>query len=206
MPCTSTRIRIRGPRLAALLVLAAGGGPLAFSSLPAAELREFRVRDFGAAPDGSGDAGPAIRAAIAAAAAAAPAEVVLEAGSYRVLPENQGEACVPVLRAAELVIRGAGKATRIAVGDPASGCFGFGLCRQVTPRPAATCASTSCLNAVVYRPVMRPGGRWSSSPALAGGAPFPGAAAAVRAMWRAGQDLRTAYRETARGRLAVEGV
>ncbi|HAK94029.1 MAG TPA: L-serine ammonia-lyase [Planctomycetes bacterium] len=30
--------------------------------------------------------------------------------------------------------------------------------------------------------------------------------AAVRAMWRTGQDLRTAYRETARGGLAVEGV
>ena len=110
---------------------AAGGA--ADPDISAAFPREFRVRDFGAVPDGKGDSGPAIRAAIAAALSAeasSPAEVVLEAGTYRVLPESPRGYCIPIHKATQLVVRGAGKSTRILIADPAAGGFSFGLCKQ----------------------------------------------------------------------------
>jgi len=54
---------------------------------PAAAPRIFHVRDYGAKPDDHSDSGQAIRAAIQAAIASGPgAEVVLDAGVYRVKP------------------------------------------------------------------------------------------------------------------------
>lgn len=114
------------------------------SADPSASPREFRVRDFGAVPDGKGDSGPAIRAAIRAAIAAAtaagassPAEVVLEEGTYRVLPETPRGYCFPIRGAAKLVVRGAGKSTRIVIADPAAGGFSFGLCKEAGVRDLA---------------------------------------------------------------------
>ncbi|MBM4026742.1 MAG: right-handed parallel beta-helix repeat-containing protein, partial [Planctomycetes bacterium] len=70
----------------------------------------------------------------AAIAAGQPAEVLLDAGTYRVRPESPRQACFPIHQATNLTIRGAGKSTRIVITDPASGGFGFGLCRQVIVR------------------------------------------------------------------------
>jgi hypothetical protein len=100
----------------------------------------FPVRDFGAVSDGKSESGAAIRAAIAAATEAAktadrPAEVVLEAGVYRVRSENPRHGyCFRVHEATNLIIRGAGKSTKLLVTDPKLGGFVFGLCRQVTLR------------------------------------------------------------------------
>ena len=100
--------------------------------------RVLHVRDFGALADGKTDAGNGIRAAIAAAVASGqPAEVVLDAGTYRVLPAAPRETCFPIHQATNLTVRGAGKSTRIVIADPASGGFGFGLCQQVSVRNLA---------------------------------------------------------------------
>jgi len=81
------------------------------------------------------DSGDAIRAAVRAAMAAGPgAEVVFEAGTYRVQAEGQRGYCFPVRQAANLVVRGAGKATKIVITNPAVGAFSFGICQQVSIR------------------------------------------------------------------------
>jgi hypothetical protein len=104
--------------------------------LPAAEpVRVFRVRDYGAAPGGSSDCGAAIRAAIQAALAAGEgAEVALEAGTYRVKADGAKGYCFPVQQAKNLLIRGAGKATRIVITNPATGGFLLAQCQQVCLR------------------------------------------------------------------------
>ncbi|MEK7674523.1 MAG: right-handed parallel beta-helix repeat-containing protein [Verrucomicrobiota bacterium] len=95
--------------------------------------RVFHVRDFGAKADGITDSGAAIRAAIAAARTSVPpAEVVLDAGTYRVRAEDPRGYCFPIHQATNLVMRGAGKATKIVITNPAAGAFSFGLCRQVS--------------------------------------------------------------------------
>jgi hypothetical protein len=98
-------------------------------------VRTFHVRDFAAVPDGKTECGAAIRDAIRAAIAAGPgSEVVLDAGIYRVRANNPRGYCFPIHQAANLVVRGAGKATKIVITDPAAGGFLFGLCRQVSVR------------------------------------------------------------------------
>ena len=135
------RARIRFALLAA--VFAAIGNHAAedstISPVPhAIAPRVFHIRDFGAVADGKTDAGNGIRAAIAAAIASGqPVEVRLEAGAYRVRPPAPRETCFPIHQATNLVVRGAGKSTRIVIADPASGGFGFGLCQQVSVRDLA---------------------------------------------------------------------
>ena len=97
--------------------------------------RTFNVRDFGALPDGQTESGAGIRDAIQAAIKAGPgSEVVLEAGIYRVKPAAPREACFLVHGATNLVVRGAGQATRIVITDPAAGGFNVGPGQQVTLR------------------------------------------------------------------------
>jgi len=122
--------------IAPALLIVLAGFPGSAACLPAASAGQvFRVRDFGALPDGKTDSGAGIREAVRAAIAAGPgSEVVLEGGTYRVRAEGRRAYCFPIHQAANLVVRGAGKATRIVVTDPAAGAFSFGLCRQVAVR------------------------------------------------------------------------
>lgn len=95
----------------------------------------FHVRDFGAVADGKTDSGPAIREAIGSAmAAGTSAEVVLDAGTYRVRPDARQTSCFPIRGAADLVVRGAGPETKILISDPATGGFSVGLGKHVTLR------------------------------------------------------------------------
>jgi hypothetical protein len=120
--------------LTLLLALATALGAQA-PAAPAATPRIFHVRDYGANPHDRSDSGQAIRAAIQAAIASGPgAEVVLDAGVYRVKPPAPRETCFSIHQATNLVLRGAGKSTKIIITDPASGGFAFGLCQQVTIR------------------------------------------------------------------------
>lgn len=119
----------------AVICLAANCIHLSAASPDGTGPRVFHVRDFGAAPDGRTESGAAIRAAIAAAMQAAETtptavEIRLEAGTYRVSPEVPRGACFPVFQAANLTVRGAGNATKIAITDPAAGGFAFVLCRN----------------------------------------------------------------------------
>jgi hypothetical protein len=112
-------------------------GANAFSASPATvpAVGQFHVREFGAVADGKSDAADGIRAAIAAAKASRqPAEVLFEAGTYRVRPEAPRQVCFPIHQATNLTVRGAGKSTRIIITDPASGGFGFGRCQRVSVR------------------------------------------------------------------------
>ena len=116
-----------------LLVLANLAAEVSPSS--AADRRVFHVGEFGAMADDKTDAGPGIRAAIAAAKASGqPSEVQFGAGTYRVRPSAPRETCFPIHQATNLVVRGAGKSTRIVITDPASGGFGFGVCQDVSVR------------------------------------------------------------------------
>ncbi|MHB1309076.1 MAG: right-handed parallel beta-helix repeat-containing protein [Limisphaerales bacterium] len=118
------------PHLAAFTLLAFVA-TAAESALP----HLVHVRDFGAVADGVTESGGAIRAAVQAAMAAGPgAEVVLEAGVYRVKPRVPREVGIPITGATNLVVRGAGKDTQIVITDPAASAFTFGACRQVTLR------------------------------------------------------------------------
>jgi hypothetical protein len=119
----------------ALMCFVLLGNDLAASPPTGNGSQVFHVRDFGAVPDGKTESGTAIRAAIAAAVGAAKTpsavvEIVLEAGTYRVRPENPREPCFPVQQAANLTVRGAGRDTKIVIADPAAGGFTFGLCRN----------------------------------------------------------------------------
>ena len=111
----------------------------AITTTAASDTRVFRVRDFGAVADGRTESGAAIRAAISEAIAAGnrsgrPVEIVLDAGTYLVRPERPRTDCFPIRQATNLVVRGAGKATRIMINDPASAGFSFGLSRNVSVR------------------------------------------------------------------------
>jgi hypothetical protein len=120
--------------LTALLILIATGACDA-SPAPLRATRQFHVRDFGAVADGKTDASDGIRAAIAAAQASGqPAEVILEAGAYRVRPAAPRQACFSIDQATNLVVRGAGQSTRMVITDPAAGGLSFGRCQQVSVR------------------------------------------------------------------------
>ena len=111
----------------------------AIATAAASDTRVFHVRDFGAVADGRTESGAAIRAAISEAIAAGntseqPVEIVLEAGTYLVRPERPRTDCFPIRQAANLLVRGAGEATRIMINDPASAGFSFGLSRNVSVR------------------------------------------------------------------------
>jgi hypothetical protein len=111
----------------------------AMATATARDTRVFHVRDYGAVADGRTESGAAIRAAIAEAIVAGnttgrPVEIVLEAGTYLVQPERPRTDCFPIRQATNLVVRGAGKATRIMINDPASAGFSFGLSRNVSVR------------------------------------------------------------------------
>lgn len=98
--------------------------------------RAISVREYGAVADGQTDAGPGMRAAIEAAKAAAtseaPVEVVLDAGTYRVLPADERSGyCLPVHGAKHVTIRGAGPTTKLIIANPKAGGVIFGLCEHV---------------------------------------------------------------------------
>jgi hypothetical protein len=104
--------------------------------------RAFSVREYGAVADGQTDAGPGIRAAIEAAQAAAtpetPAEVILDAGTYRVQPVNERSGyCLPVHQAKDVTIRGAGPTTKLVITSPKTGGLIFGLCERVAVQDLA---------------------------------------------------------------------
>jgi hypothetical protein len=111
----------------------------AITTTAASDTRVFRVRDFGAVADGRTESGAAIRAAIAAAMTAGntpelTAEVLFDAGTYIVRPERPRTDCLPIRQATNLVVRGAGRSTRIVIVDPASTALSFGFCRNVSVR------------------------------------------------------------------------
>lgn len=92
---------------------------------PAKGPAKFLVRDFGAKPDDEQSDGEAIRACLAAArGAGGPAEVVFEAGEYRVepAPASNGELwSLPVKGAKELSLVGSGQGTTLVFTNPSSG-------------------------------------------------------------------------------------
>ncbi|MBL9136209.1 MAG: right-handed parallel beta-helix repeat-containing protein [Verrucomicrobiales bacterium] len=97
--------------------------------------RVFQVTDFGTSAERAVDAGPALRAAIAAARASGPgAEVVLPAGEYRIRRAEKTGACVNIENAEGLTIRGVGAETRVIVTDPTAGAFVFRQCRRAVLR------------------------------------------------------------------------
>lgn len=92
----------------------------------------YSARDFGAIPDSPDDAGPAIRSAIAAAiASGGPAEVVLEAGVYRLAAGPGGACCLAISGATDLVLRGVGPETRLLVTDPKAGAVDLSASKRV---------------------------------------------------------------------------
>ena len=96
-------------------------------------LNQFHVRDFGAIPDSEEDAGPGIRAAIAAAMKSeTKAEVILDKGAYRVRAEPQGEYALTIARARDLVVRGQGSATELVITSPQAGGIRLSHCEAVT--------------------------------------------------------------------------
>ncbi len=119
------------PIAAALLVLLTAFAWNLSGTQAAEPPRLFHVRDYGAVLDAGSDCGAAIRAAIQAAMESeSPAEVVLEAGTYRVQGARPRGYCFPVRQAENLTIRGAGKTTKVVVTNPAAGAFSLALCRQ----------------------------------------------------------------------------
>lgn len=89
---------------------------------PGDEPRLFRVEDFGARADGVTDAGPGIRAAIAAAIASGEdAEVRLERGRYRVEGRPGNESAILISGARKLVLSGEGDDTVIIACNPLAG-------------------------------------------------------------------------------------
>ncbi|MFC5403266.1 right-handed parallel beta-helix repeat-containing protein [Cohnella soli] len=84
--------------------------------------RLFRAADFGARADGVTDAGPGIRAAIAAAIACGEdAEVRLDRGRYRIEGGTGNEAAVVIEGARKLILSGEGDETVIVAGNPLAG-------------------------------------------------------------------------------------
>lgn len=126
-------------RLSALLVILACGAMFTSCDRTANSARgpaKFPVRDFGAVPDDAQADGEAIRKCIAAAQASGkPAEVVFEAGTYRVdpAPAVGGElVCLPVRGALDLTLRGAKDATTMLVfTNPSAGGVLFEGCTNV---------------------------------------------------------------------------
>jgi len=96
----------------------------------------FSVRDYGALPNQTTDAGPAIRAAIAAAVATrAPAQIVFENGTYPIGSVTGVDvwwprAALVIANAENLLIRGTG-ATTLTVTDPTSAGIVFNTCQNV---------------------------------------------------------------------------
>jgi hypothetical protein len=132
----TTLVQIARCALAALLLLSAcshsGGSP---APQPR---RIFHVHDFGAQADHPADSGAAVRRAIEAAIASGlGAEVVFGEGTYRVQPGSPRQAVMPIRDATNLVVRGAGPATRILVTDSEASGFSFSLCSEVILRNLA---------------------------------------------------------------------
>lgn len=90
----------------------------------------FHVDDYGAKGDGVTDAGPAIRAAIGAACAAGRgSEVILGAGVYRVVPDdNPYYAAVVIEGAHGITVKGQGLATEIIIASARHGGFLLNNC------------------------------------------------------------------------------
>jgi hypothetical protein len=106
------------------MVLPGGAGAREAGSKETGAAKVLRVEQFGAVADGSSEAGPGIRAAIAAAIAAGPgAEVVRGPGRYRVKPAAGSTTCFPIEAAKGLVIRGAAGKTELILTNPQSGAF-----------------------------------------------------------------------------------
>lgn len=95
-------------------------------------LNRFHVRNFGAIANSGGDAGPAIRAAVAAAMkSGATAEVILDKGVYRIGAEPPGEYALTIARARGLVLRGQGSATELVITSPEAGGIRLSHCEAV---------------------------------------------------------------------------
>jgi len=94
--------------------LSAAGSPKA--------IKVFDVDKYGAVGDGKSDSGPGIRRAIADAIRyGAPAEVLLGAGRYRVGGASGEKAALAILKAKDLVLRGAGTKTELIITNPETG-------------------------------------------------------------------------------------
>ncbi|MCL5270742.1 MAG: right-handed parallel beta-helix repeat-containing protein [bacterium] len=115
--------------IAGLLLAAANTG----MAQPDGGGKVFRARDYGAVPNGDQNAAPAIQAAIQAAIAAGPgAEVVLEAGRYRLAAHQGGNWPLAIRGADGLTLRGAGAQTELVVTNPANYCLIVDRSRSVT--------------------------------------------------------------------------
>jgi len=89
--------------LPAVLLACAPAVVFAAPSPAAVSPRAFYVRDYGAAPNGTNDAGEAIRAAVrAAVTSGVPAQVVFDSGTYRVRGEEPRGICLPIHRTKRL--------------------------------------------------------------------------------------------------------
>ncbi|MBL7223383.1 MAG: right-handed parallel beta-helix repeat-containing protein [Candidatus Brocadiae bacterium] len=93
----------------------------------------FHVKDYGAVPGTEENSAPGIEAAIAAAIEAGPgAEVVLDAGTYRVEGDEGESAAITIGEAKGITVRGQGTKTLLVVTNPRQGCFFLGVCEGVT--------------------------------------------------------------------------
>ncbi len=95
--------------------------------------REFDVTDFGAVADGRTDAGPAFRKAIAAAQAAGLGSVVrVPSGVWRLLPTAGEKACLPIIEARGLTVRGVPGKTELIIGGGRCSAFELRECEATT--------------------------------------------------------------------------
>lgn len=119
----------------ASIIVAIGPGT-AFAGDPPA--RKFYVKDYGAIANHPADAGPGIRQAIADAVnATSRAEVVLEAGRYRIKPMEGSTRCLSLDGASNVTIRGQGDTTEIVVTDPRGEFLIASNCRNVSVKDLA---------------------------------------------------------------------
>lgn len=114
----------------ASIIVAIGLGTVFAGDQPT---RKFYVKDYGAIANHPADAGPGIRQAIADAVnAKSRAEVVLEAGRYRIKPMEGSTRCISIDGASNVTIRGQGGKTEIVVTDPRGEFFIASNCRNVS--------------------------------------------------------------------------
>lgn len=138
---TSTPLSLFQPaRLARALLLVflavpAGRVPAA----PPAATRVFAVRDYGARPNTRANCLPAIERAIAAAMAHGPgAEVVFEAGEYRITGTPGQDYALELAGAQRLTLRGVRGQTKLIQTNPSQAILRFHSSRQVTLRDLTT--------------------------------------------------------------------
>jgi hypothetical protein len=128
--------------LLALAMLVAVGGavqaaadktpaPVILNDDNAHPVKTFNARDYGAIPDGMIDAGPGIRAAIAAATASGDySEVLLEPGQYRIRSLKDGRFHITLNGAKNFTLRGVPGATQLIFTNPGNPAFGLFGCNN----------------------------------------------------------------------------